>query len=388
MTDLGAARMRSVLDRLQRRGLILGVAALLVALGGAAIDGDRFLRAYLVGWLLWLGVALGSLALLMLYHLVGGMWGHLLRRLLEAATRTLPLLLLLFLPIAGGMGRIYPWTGGGEGAPAHNALYLNAPFFLARAAACFAVWIVLSSLLCRWSRRQDETGDGRWALRLQQLSGPGLVLWAVTMTFAGWDWIMSLEPEWWSTIYGMSLLVGQGLSALALMIVLARTLGGDEPLARVARAPVFHDLGNLMLALVMVTAYLAFSQYLIVWSGNLTDEIRWYMPRARTSWGWLAIALVLFYFFVPFVLLLSRRTKRRAAALAGVAAGILVMRLVELIWLVEPSFAPGGLAVHWLDVMVPVGLGGVWLAWFVSRLRREPLLPLHDTRVERAVTHA
>lgn len=375
------------LDRLQRVALVVGSAGTLVAVAGSFLGVTRFFRGYLVGWLFCLGVALGSMALLMLYHLVGGVWGYGVRRFLEASTRTLPLLALLFLPLAFGIERLYPWSVAERGELGAKAIYLNVPFFLVRSAFYFSVWIGLSALLCRLSRQQDESADPRIAVRLRQVSGPGLVLWAVTMTFAGWDWMMSIEPAWWSTIYGMTVLVGQGLSALALMILLARGFGNEEPLSRVARVPVFHDLGNLLLALVMVTAYLGFSQFLIVWSGNLTEEIVWYIPRVRTGWGWLASALLLFYFFVPFAMLLSRRAKRRPGILAGIAAGLLVMRLVELVWMIEPAYAPGGLSLHPMDVLLPVGLGGLWLARLASRVRAAPLLPLHDTRVEGVSSH-
>jgi hypothetical protein len=368
----------------------IGAAGALVGLGAAVAGSTQVFRAYLVAYLFWLGVALGSLALLMLYHLVGGVWGYVLRRLLESAALTLPLMAVLFLPLLFGLHHLYPWTNpAGSGAqPLPNRAYLNVPFFLVRAAVYFGVWTLLAVLFARWSLEQDRTGGRDVAVKMQRLAGPGLVLYAVTMTFGGWDWIMSLQPAWWSSIFGMILIVGQALSALGVMVILARLFTAGGPFEDLGRPSTFHDFGNLMLMLVMLWAYLSFSQFLIIWAGNLTDEIVWYMPRYKTSWVWVSGALLLFYFFVPFVLLLFRRTKRHMKVLAVLAAGILVMRWVELVWTVEPSFDPSGIAFHWLDLVLPIGMGGIWFAVFAGLLARAPLLARHDARMEGAESHA
>jgi len=383
------------LDRVQRQALRIGIAGLALCALGALLAPAQLFRAYLIGYLLWFGIGLGSLALLMLHHLVGGRWGHLIRRPLEAATRTLPLLAVLFVPLLLGLQSLYPWSRPealSDELLRHKSVYLNVPFFIVRAVICFAIWIWLAQRLNRLSAQQDQVEDPALTRRLRRLSGPGLLLYAATVTFASWDWVMSLEPKWWSTILGMSTIVSQGLSALALMIVVAWALAarepqGQDPYAEEATPGNFHDLGNLLLMFVVLWAYMAFSQFLIVWAGDLVEEIIWYVPRYKTSWVWIGGALLLLGFFLPFILLLLRRTKRERRSLALVAAGLLVMRLLDLIWTIEPSFAPAGLTLHWLDLAAPAGLGGVWLHVYLRQLWKRPLLVLHDPRMQAAVGH-
>jgi hypothetical protein len=377
----------SEFDRLQRRSLAVGLAVLLVCLVGAFANPVRFFQAYLLGYLFWVGIALGCLAILMLHHLVGGRWGFVIQRLLEAGTRTLPLMALLFVPLVLGLREVYVWARP-EAVLAsellrHKQPYLNGPAFFARAVVYFAIWIGAGSLLTMLSSRQDQ-GAGVEALtrRLQVWSGPGLLVYGVTVSFAAMDWVMSLEAEWFSSIYGVIFMVGQGLSALAFAILVGVLLSERQPLRGAMGAQQLHDLGNLLLAFVMFWAYIAFSQLLIIWSGNLPEEIPWYLNRLKGGWQYLAAGLILFHFALPFLLLLLRSAKRRAKVLVVIAAGILGMRLLDLFWLTAPAFHPARLAVHWLDLAVPIGLGGVWLAAFLFHLKRRPLLALHDPRFD------
>jgi len=372
-------------EKYERRSLLVGAVALAVCLaGGVAISREQFLHAYLAAYLFWAGVALGSLALLMLHHLVGGRWGHAIQRVLEAAASTLPCLALFFLPILLNLPGLYIWAQPGAAERIHllhhKALYLNVPFFWVRTLFYFAVWITLSGLLRRWSLEQDRTGEAGITRRLQVLSGPGLVLYGLTVTFAAFDWVMSIEPQWFSTIYGVIFIVGQGLAALAFAIVVTRLLADRKLLADTLTPNHFHDLGNLLLAFVMLWAYVAFSQYLIIWSGNIPEEIIWYVNRMAGGWRLLAFALIGLHFILPFLLLLSRTTKRRARGLFAVALGILVMRMVDLFWVVSPAFHPTEWGLHWLDLVAPAALGGIWLAAFLRQLKRHPLLPLRDPR--------
>jgi hypothetical protein len=380
----------SRIARAGRLSLVIGAAAVAVCVLGAFFAPQQFFVSYLIGYTLWLGVALGSMAILMLYHLVGGMWGFTIRRPLEAAASTIPWVAVFFLPILFGLHHVYSWSLPGaldDPLLRHKHIYLNVPFFIARAAIYFAIWTLLARRLVSLSAEQDRTDDPTLALRLQRMSAPGLIVYALTVTFAGWDWLMSLEPKWWSSIFGMAIIVGQGLSALAVMILVVHRLSEDEPYSEVVNHRVLNDLGNLLLMFVILWAYMAFSQFLIIWAGNLVEEITYYVPRYRTSWAGVGLALVVLYFFAPFFLLLLRATKRRGRNLAAVAAVLFVMRLVHLIWIVEPTFAPSGASIPWMDVLLPVGLGGLWVSAFTARLRALPLLALHDERVEKAVAH-
>ena len=377
---------------LQRRLLALGFVALLVGGGGALIQPQPFFFAYLSAYVFWLGIPVGCLALLMLHHLVGGRWGFMIQRVLEAAIQTLPLMALFFVPLLFGLPDLYPWARAQvvdtDPLLQQKAAYLNIPFFIARGVVYFAIWVVVGRLLVHWSLEQDRTADVTLTQRLQRLSGPGLVLYGLTVTFSVIDWIMSLEPKWYSTIFGMIFIVSYGLAALAFVIIVVNRIKDQAPLGRVISADRFHDLGNLLLALVMLWAYMQFSQFLLIWSENLAEEIPWYLHRITGGWEWIALALILFLFALPFVLLLLRTTKRSTAMLAWVAGGILFMHWLTVLWMVIPSFYPGRFYLNWMDIVLPIGIGALWLAAFLGYLKARSLLPLHDPRFTELVEQA
>jgi hypothetical protein len=379
-------------DILQKRSLALGVIGLALCAGGALICAQPFFRAYLVAYVFWIGIPLGCLALLMLHHLVGGRWGFMIQRLLEAGVQTLPLMALLFIPLLFGLSDLYPWARAdivaGDPLLQQKAAYLNVPFFITRAVTYFAIWIVLGQLLTTWSLEQDRTANHTLTQKLQRLSGPGLALYGLTVTFSAIDWMMSLEPKWYSTIFGMIFMVSYGLAALAFAIVAAHLVSDEAPLNQVISSDRFHDLGNLLLALVMFWAYLNFSQFLLIWSENLTEEIPWYLHRIGGGWEWVATALIVFQFALPFVLLLSRNNKRSLLILSQVAAAILFMHWLDVFWLIAPSFYPARFQIHWIDIVAPIGIGGLWLAVFLGYLKARALLPLHDPRFEELAEQA
>ncbi|HVF61132.1 MAG TPA: hypothetical protein VNJ70_15100 [Thermoanaerobaculia bacterium] len=389
---IGDARYAApaALDQVQRRALIAGGAGILLCALGFFLDRPAFYRAWLVGWIYWLGIALGCLAIMMLHHLTRGAWGLVARRVLEAAGRTLPVLALLFLPLLFGLQELYPWARP-EAKTDHllqaKAAYLNVPFFVARAALYFLIWGGFAFVLSRLSRRQDETGELYLTRRMQLLASAGIVLYCLAASFASVDWLMSLEPHWFSTIYGVYFLGGQGISALAFLIVVALFLWRREPMSEVLSPGHFHDWGKLLLAFVMLWTYFSFSQFLIIWSGNLPEEITWYAARTRGGWQWLAIALALFHFALPFVLLLSRDLKRRPQRLAAVAGWMLVMRWLDLVWQVEPAFSPERFTFHWLYLAAPLAVGGLWVWAWAAEIKKRPLLPLRDPWLPEALAH-
>ena len=378
-------------ERLRRTALGVGVVALAACAFGWFLQPADFFRGYLVGYLLWVGVALGSLPLMMLHHLSGGAWGLAIRRLLEGATRTLPLLTVLFVPILFGLDDLYLWARpeavAKDAILQHKQPYLNVPFFVARAALYFGAWLFLMWQLNRWSLEQDKTGDVALARRMQLFSGPGILLYVFTITFAAFDWVMSLDPHWYSTIFGLLILAGQGLAAFAFTIAVLAALSDRPPLSSVVEPAIYHDLGKLLLAFVMVWAYFSFSQFLIIYSGNLPEEIPFYVRRLAGGWQVISLALVVLHFALPFVLLLSRDLKRSATLLVPVALLVLFMRWVDLLWLVVPNFSPGALSLRWMDVVAPIGLGGVWLFAYVGQLQSRALLPPRDPYLEESFGH-
>lgn len=375
------------LTSLQRWAALVGAAALIACVIGAFFDAPIFFHAYLFAYLFWLGIALGSMGLLMMHHLTGGAWGFVIRRLLEAAAMTLPLLAVLFLPILFGLHDLFRWTHpdvmAADPVLQHKShFFLNVPWFVGRAVLYFAVWIILAVTLRRWSLEQDRTGDPAITARFQHLCGLGLLLYVLMMSLAAIDWVMALEPTWFSTIFGLILICGQGLVAFAFVIPVAVLLAGWKHLTDRISPEAFRDLGGLMLAFVVLWTYMAFSQYLIIWSGNLADEATWYLPRREGGWPWIALFLILFHFFVPFVLLLFGHIKRNYRTLAIVALLLLLVHLVDAYWLVAPTFTRTGLHVTWMDILMPVALGGLWLAWFMQQVKGKALVPLHDPRLE------
>jgi hypothetical protein len=376
------------LHRLQRRALIAGVAAFVICLIGALFSPTQFFRAYLAAYVFYLGIGLGAMAILMLYHLTGGAWGFLIRRILEAATRTIPLMAVLFVPIACGVRYLYLWAQP-EGKELVREdlrrLYLSPTWFWIRAVVFFVVWIVLGFLLNAWSRRQDETGDLRYGRRLSRLGGPGLVAYGICITFASVDWVMSLQPSYRSTIFGPLFASGQLLTAQAFALFVLAWLLARPPLANLVSLEVLNDLGNLLFTFLIIWAYMAFFQYMLIWIANLPYDISWYLPRLRNGWQWVAWVLVVFHFAIPFGLLLMRDIKQNPAAMVKVAGLLLVMQLVYDYWQVLPAFPGTHLGEHWMDFLTPIALGGPWLAFFLWQLKRMPILPLHDLNQESAL---
>jgi len=380
------------LEALRQRGLALGMLGLAAAALGGLTSPPQFFRSWLFAFLFLLGVPIGCQSILMIQHLTGGLWGLVIRRILEAGSRTLRYAWVPFVPLAFGLPHVFVWANHQTLASDHHlheavsrkAEYLNVPFFLGRAAFYFAVWAVLAQLLSRWSAEQDRGFSPRLASRLRGLSGGGLLLMGFTITFSSVDWGMSLDPRWFSTIYGVLFMVGQALSAMAFSIVILTRLASEPSLARVVSAHVMHDLGKLLFAFVMLWAYVNLSQFLIVWSGNLPEEIPWYILRLSGGWRLIAGLLVIAHFALPFLMLLSRDIKRNASVLAVVAGGLLLMRLLDLFWLVGPELHERGFAVHWLDLAATVGLGGLWLHFFARELAASPLLPVDDPELAEA----
>jgi hypothetical protein len=373
------------LARIQRLAFLAGAAGAVLGLVGLVLDPARFFQAYLTGYLFVLGPALGSLAIVMLHNMTGGAWGFAIKRLLEAAMRTLPFVGLAFVPIALGVPKLYEWSHeevvAADPILQHKAAYLNWPFFVARAVLYFALWSGLALFMVKLAERYDRKLSLKALRKLKSASGFGLAAYVLSMSFASFDWAMSLEPHWFSTIYGVHFIVGQGLSTLCLAIVLAAFLARHEPFSRWLAPRHFHDLGNLTLAFVMLWAYVSFSQFLIIWSGNLPEEIPWYLKRVGPAWQGLALVLVVFHFAAPFVVLLVRASKQNARVLARLAGALLVLRFLDVYWQIAPAFGEGEFAPHWLDLVVPLTLAALWLGLFVRNLHGRPLVSLQDAKL-------
>ncbi|GAC1625242.1 MAG: hypothetical protein PVS2B2_05810 [Candidatus Acidiferrum sp.] len=378
--------------RLQRGALAIGVIGLALGALGWFRTPEQFYRSYLPAFLLVLGLTMGSQGLLMLQHLTGGNWGIMIRRPLEAATRTLWLVVVLFVPILIGMGSLYrEWLSPErlKAAPLSpfQQTYLTYNWFIVRAAIYFIVWIALVVIFNALSAQQDVNREDR-ALRrrLKMLAGPGIILYVIAMTFAVIDWVMSISPHWASTIYGFLFVAGQLILAMSLMIATIVLLARSEPYDHVLQKRHLHDLGKLLLAFIMLWAYFDFSQLLITWSGNQPEEITFYKTRLYGGWGVVAVVVLLFHFALPFFLLLSRDLKRNSRFLLRLTVWMIFARFVDLYWMTRPEFT-GSAMPHWLDFAVPTGLLGVWVAFFAMNLQQRPLLPLGEPKLEEAIAN-
>ncbi len=382
--------------RLQRNAL----AAAGVGIVGCAILGfanpAQFFRSYLFAFLFWSNVAIGCLSITMIHHLSGGLWGLVIRRVMEAGTRTLKALPLLFLPVVFGLHQLFVWTHAETVAAdpmlRHKATYLNTPFFLVRAAFYFLTWALLAHFLNKGSLALDAGPNLKTERRLRGIAGGGLVLMGLTITFASVDWAMSLDPHWFSTIYGVMFMIGQALSALTFAILLMAALRREKPFAGVVEPSHIHDLGKLMLAFTMLWAYMHLSQFVITWSGNLPEEIPWYIRRSNNGWQYVAILVALFHFVLPFLMLLSRDLKRNVGSLAVIAGLVFAFRALDLFWMIAPDLVDHGhvvgLKVHLLDVAALLAVGGAWLALFARELKDRPLLPIGDPEIHELILEA
>ncbi|HET7549910.1 MAG TPA: hypothetical protein VFK04_01390 [Gemmatimonadaceae bacterium] len=386
---------RAALGRNAVRGaLALGVIGLAMVLLGILMDPQQAYMSYLVAYTAVLGTVLGALILVVMSYVVGARWYVVLRRLTEAVAGTLPVLALLFVPILVGLRHIYPWampapevTRELQAEIAKKAAYLNATFFVIRAVAYFVIWTVLAWLLRRWSVRQDGEGGVRLTIRQRRLSAGGIPFLAVTLTFASFDWLMSLSPAWWSTVYGVYYFAGAivaGISLVALLAMLAERAGilssyvGDEH---------FGALGKLLLTFVIFWAYIAFAQLLIIWIGDIPAEVSWYIKRLHGGWGQVGLALLIFHFALPFLLLLPRDLKRNPRAMAAIGIMLLIMHYFDVYWLAMPELHPEGMSIHWLDFASLAAVIGCTTACGCWLFQRSAPVPLGDPYLDESVRY-
>jgi len=387
--ERGSVSAPPVLNQYRGRAIAIGGVGVILTIIGFVLDPAQAFHSYLIGFLWCLGLTLGPLGMLFVWHMTGGRWGFSMRRIWEAATRNIYYCAFLFLPILlWGYRYIYPWTKP-ETIPANLQFllhdYLNYKFFFVRAVIYFIIWFVIIHLANKWSAELDRPLTRPVTWRFAALGAAGVLLYFWSMSFAAIDWIMSITPGWPSTIYAMIVIVGQGISGLAIGIILGSVLVKYEPMNGVMDDVVFHDNGKLLFAFTMLWAYTSFSQWLIIWSGNLPDEISWYLNRLRGGWGWVSLFVVLFHFCIPFCILLSSALKKDPARLVWVAAWMILMRPVDLWWNIEPTIHREHFHLSWMDFVIPLGLAGIWTALFLRNLMSRPLLALYDPKLRALV---
>jgi len=401
-TSLAPTRVPQ-LSRLQTIGIGAAVVGLILLGLGYFVAGPlQFFRSYLFGFYFTMSLCIGSLAFLMIQHLTGGAWGVMARRMLESGALVMPVMGLLFIPIAlatfpetctslGLQHPLYEWAnpalvtpGSPEFDPGiyHKLPWMTPMFFTVRAVIYFVIWTGLALMLRSWSIEQDRTGNQAMAARMRMISGIGLALFVISATFASFDWTMSLDPLWFSSMYGAHYMVSSGLLTLAFMIVMLTQIRHTPLFEQHVPIKPIHDIGKLMLAFTVLWTYLSYGQFTIIWSGDIAESVAWYLVRTHNGWIVLVPILMLFQFFVPFFLLLSRRNKQNLTSLASIAGWIIVMRFIDVSWIVLPAFHEKIMDVSWLNFAAPVALVGIWLTVFAANLQRAALLPLNDPNME------
>ena len=377
-------RLGSGAASVERISGVVGGVGLLLCVAGYFANRAEFFQSYLFAFQYWGGFAFGGLAVLLINNVTGGKWGVTIRRLLEAKMRTLPVVFVLFLPILLGLPYLYPWANDTihiNKVVAHKAPYLNPAFFTIRVFIYFAIWILIGRRVQKMTDQQDETGDPTLVVRLRQFSAPTLLAFVVTGTLAFIDWVLSTDPEFYSTVFGALILIGDVLQTFALSIIVLILISREDRFGDRIGPKILHDLGNLMFAFTIFWAYLSASQLIIIWPADLPQEIGYYLLRTRGFWRYLSWALGLSMFAIPFLALLSQNRKRDPKRLIRVAVWILLARLLDVFWVVEPTFRNKGFALYWTDFAAFFGVGGIWLFVYLGQLRRRPLLPLHDPRL-------
>jgi hypothetical protein len=373
-------------------GIVGGIGLALLVLVGVLTNPTGFFHAYLFGYTFWLGLGLGCLGVLLVQYLTGGVWGLVTRRIFEAGTATLPMMAVLFVPILFGLPELYAWARPADVAAdailQHKSVYLNIPFFVVRAVVFLLTWVILGQRMRRWSAQEDQTGDASVLRHLQRLSVMGALILGFSVSFAAIDWLMSLDADWSSTMYPPMVAMSFTLLALAFGTLLVALYGPRTTLSELLNPQVFNDLGSLLLAFTMLWGYLEYFQYMLIWAGNLSDEIPWYLSRTQGGWLPVAVGVAAIGFLLPWYLLLFRPLKRNPKTLAAIAGLLVIMQVVNVFWMVQPAFEPSGPLVDWFDVFSLIGFGGLWIAVFAWQLASRPLVPANDPRLQPALEAA
>ncbi|HYC62278.1 MAG TPA: hypothetical protein VEK79_22190 [Thermoanaerobaculia bacterium] len=387
-TNTGPARATGI-ARAQMPAIIIGVIGIIGAAIGLFTDAQEFYRAWLPAFVFWFLIASGALGVLMLQYVTGGEWGVLIRRPLGAAARTIPLFILFGLPIAFGLKHIYIWADPaivhGDHLLEQKSLWLNPMGWIIRS-------LIYIGLLSLWAWRVRvlslkfyEDRSPFTELKRRKWSAFGLVIFVMSLTLSGVDWVMSLEPKWYSSMFGISFTIGAGLSAFAFVTFFLTLLSENNAMKGILKASHFRDLGNLMLAFTMLWAYTNFSQFMLIWYGNIKEETPYYLKRMHGGWGVMAAVLIVFHFFLPFTMLLMRAIKDRPRTIAIVTVIILVMRFVDIYWLTVPAHHPDHFYLSWITLFAFLGIGGLWLAAFIWQLKGQTIIPIHETWVDEAI---
>ncbi|MBD3377187.1 hypothetical protein GF406_19310 [candidate division KSB1 bacterium] len=374
---------------LSRISLIIGAVFLALSVIGFFVDKNQFFFSYQVAFTFWLSIGLGGLFLTLLHHVFGATWSIVLRRIMETIMSVLPWMVLFFLPMLLGLHELFHWTH--SDAVAHDPLlqqkqpYLNVPFFIIRAVIYFSVWIYLARWFYKKSVDQDKEYDHKQAHRLRQVAAPAIILFALTLTFAAFDWMMSLDPHWYSTIYGVYYFAGSTLATISILIIFTRTIQAKGGMKNVLNLDHYHDMGKMLFTFVVFWAYIAFSQYFLIWYANIPEETLYYFHRWEGNWKTISLIIVFGKFVIPFLILITRSSKRNLTFLTTISLWLLLMQWLDLYWMIMPTLHPHSTHFSWLDVTTLLGIGGVFVGLFFNKVQKQEIVPVNDPKLPQSL---
>lgn len=373
------------------RALMVGIAGLVLSAVGWVVDADRFFHAYLTAAVCWLAIALGALFFVMLHHLVSARWSVVVRRLAENVMMTIPYLAILFIPLLFGLGHLYHWSHADVMAADEllhkKAGYLNIPFFVIRTAVYFAVWSLLARYLYRASVKQDAGYVQEDVDKIKRTSAIGMIVYALTVTAAAFDWLMSLDAHWYSTIFGVNYFAAGLLTFVSFLALLALVLRRNDILRAAITVEHYHDLAKLMFAFTIFWTYTNFSQYFLIWYGNIPEETIWYADRWVGSWVTISMIVLFGHFVFPFIGLITRGSKRTLGWVGFMAIWLIAMHYIEMYWLVYPGYSEPGASFSWQEPVTLLGIGGifVWRIW--ANLTAQATVPVCDPKLDGSINH-
>ncbi|NQV38680.1 MAG: hypothetical protein HQ509_11835 [Candidatus Marinimicrobia bacterium] len=376
-------------EPLGRKFLYTGLVFLLLSAFGWVTNHEQFYFSYLVSFMFFITLGLGGLFVTLIHYLTHSVWTIVVKRIPETAMRTLPWMAIFFIPIIFGMHDLYHWTD--YDAVAQDAIlskkvgYLNTPFFLIRAAVYFVIWFGLGSLIHKFSIQQDEGHESDIYQRLRRVAAPGMFLFALSLTFASFDWLMSLDPHWYSTIFGVYIFSGSYLTIIAFMTLFTMFIQRRGILKNEVTIEHYHDFGKLLFAFTVFWAYIAGSQYFLIWYGNIPEETVWFLHRWEGSWKSMSLFLIFAHFAVPFLVLIFRASKRNKTVLFAMASLILIMQFIDLYWIVMPTLHHHGVHFSWMDITTFVGIGGVFLFLFWKNFTANAIVPVKDEKLQDSI---
>ncbi|MFH2036912.1 MAG: hypothetical protein ABIJ45_10955 [Candidatus Zixiibacteriota bacterium] len=369
--------------------LIIGIIGLVLSAIGWFTDATQFYFSYLTSFVFWISIAWGGLFFVMLHHLVNAKWSIVIRRFGESLMLIIPFMLLFFIPILFGMKDLFQWNNpeivAGDHLLQGKAGYLNQTFFIIRLVAYFIIWSGLAYLLNKFSMQQNKKSSFDQTKKWRIISAPGMILFAVTLTLASFDWLMSLDAHWYSTIFGVYIFSGAFLAMLSLTVFIIIRLQSQGVLTNEITGEHFHDLGKLMFAFTIFWGYMAFSQYFLMWYGNIPEETVWFLHRWEGSWRTVTFLIVFGHFCLPFFVLFPQTIKRNKTIMSIIAIWILLMRWVDLHWIIMPTLYHHGVHLSWIDGVTMIGMGGIFLFLFWRIFAAHPIIPVQDPHLKKSI---